>query len=136
MTKTNSFAAFAGTDDQPATPAAAPLARAGDRLSAAERKEFRADAVRETFFALTTADRAEGVAAVQSRGKIGHDDYSKTAYLQLPIATNRLIDAAIVGPKAPALVALIEYALMELARKKLTLIVNNGDEWHTGKRRN
>ena len=127
MTKSNPYARFTTTADVPeSTPADASPAPSAVQVSAADRRAFLSnDAPRRTYFDLTTAPRAAGVATVQSKGKIGHGDYESTAYLQLPEVINRRLTAAVVGAKAPAIVALIEFALDELDRQNLTLLTAN-----------
>ncbi len=137
-TKPNPFSAAMRT---PATPAATPnptpaeLPTAAKVVSDAERKQFIADAgnraclrPRPSFFDLATARRLEGSPVVRCTGKIRRGDVGKALYLQLPAATARRLEGNVLGPLAPSLIGLLEFALDELDRQSLTLAVANAGE--------
>jgi hypothetical protein len=59
------------------------------------------------------------------RGKIRRPDVAKQLLLQLPAATNDRLKAAVLGPQAPGIVGLIEWALEELDRQGKILTIEN-----------
>ncbi|MEO6146917.1 MAG: hypothetical protein ABIT70_07670 [Sulfuriferula sp.] len=59
------------------------------------------------------------------KGKIRRPDVAKQLLLQLPAATHDRLKAAVLGPQAPGIVGLIEWALEELDRQGKILTIEN-----------
>ncbi|MHB1247842.1 MAG: hypothetical protein ACYCZL_00270 [Polaromonas sp.] len=80
------------------------------------------------FFKLTHSTPPNGFqddTRVIVKGKIRRGDVAKQLLLQLPAATNDRLKAAVLGPQAPGIVGLIEWALQELDQQKKILIIEN-----------
>lgn len=80
------------------------------------------------FFKLTHSTPLNGFqddTRVIVKGKIRRGDVAKQLLLQLPAATNDRLKVAVLGPQAPGIVGLIEWALQELDRQGKILIIEN-----------
>ena len=80
------------------------------------------------FFKLTNSTPPSGFqddTRVIVKGKIRRGDVAKQLLLQLPAATSERLKAAVLGPQAPGIVGLIEWALQELDQQKKILIIEN-----------
>lgn len=78
------------------------------------------------FFDLTVEhNRLPGAMPVVVKSKIRGKDIEKPAYLSLPGATARRLEAAIQGALTPGIVGLIEFALDERERQNARIVIEN-----------
>lgn len=77
------------------------------------------------FFKTTLVEG--GQAAVIVKGKIRRGDVARGLLVELPAAINDRLAAMVIGPHAPGVVGVLEWALAELESRKATLIIGNAD---------
>lgn len=76
-----------------------------------------------TFFSLRTEPLRNELVVV--KGKIKRGDVAKSSYLMIPGATNSRMEKVMMGALTPGIIGLIEFALDELERQGLTLVIDN-----------
>lgn len=66
-----------------------------------------------------------GAPAVLVKGKIKRADVAHSVLLQLPTETHERLNRLLVGAAAPGIVGLLEFALTQIEREQIALVIEN-----------